>query len=270
MQNSETPTALKSGPKIQTFGKKTPEPGAYRLNLQEIADSPLNLNGSQSTFMQIYRKLLDAKCSKKPEMMMGDASFDTEQGKMTVNCESGDSSLVRLLCDCIELHINGVEPFYSRWFFYEKDYARDDAQFCYSFFVVFKQRIVYEEFCFFSNSPLALEKADDENFIWRADSFKRDAWEIYWYRKFYTETFNGQLMVLRPDEPILYHYERTLSDPLRSVMQVILVKSYRLLWIIATLLTAILLPSIKLYLEIFAALLFIDLLYRLWRTRKIG
>jgi hypothetical protein len=45
----------------------------------------------------------------------------------------------------------------------------------------------------------------------------------YWYRKFYSETMVGNLTVLRPDEPILYHYDRTTSKdsvkdvPVRSI-----------------------------------------------------
>ena len=43
-------------------------------------------------------------------------------------------------------------------------------------------------------------RVDDEP-IWRSEPYEREAWEAYWYRKFYTETLTGQLMVLRPDEP---------------------------------------------------------------------
>lgn len=40
------------------------------------------------------------------------------------------------------------------------------------------------------------------------EKLRPQALELYWYRRFYTETLTGQLMVLRPDEPTLYHYER--------------------------------------------------------------
>ena len=51
--------------------------------------------------------------------------------------------------------------------------------------------------------------SDDSDFIWRNDSHWREAWARFWYRKFYTETRTGQLMVLRPDEPTLYQFPRS-------------------------------------------------------------
>jgi hypothetical protein len=42
-------------------------------------------------------------------------------------------------------------------------------------------------------------------------------WDVaqakFWYRKFYSETRTGQLMWLRPDNPVLFFYEgRTAPD----------------------------------------------------------
>jgi hypothetical protein len=65
----------------------------------------------------------------------------------------------------------------------------------------------------------------------------------------------GSLMVLRPDEPILYYYDRATSkDSMRDMQFVTLVKAYRLLWIAVVLLGAIALPAIREYLFILLSL----------------
>ena len=46
-------------------------------------------------------------------------------------------------------------------------------------------------------------------------------------------------MVLRPDEPILYRYDRAVHDVTRDVGFLTLIKIYRLLWVAVPLLTAI-------------------------------
>lgn len=112
-------------------------------------------------------------------------------------------------------------------------------------------------------------KVDDKP-IWRAEPYEHEAWETYWYRKFYTEVLTGQLMVIRPDEPILYRYDRAMHDVTRDIGFVTLIKGYRLLWIAVALIAAIAFPLLKPYLAIIATALFLDLLYRCWATRKIG
>ena len=77
-------------------------------------------------------------------------------------------------------------------------------------------------------------------------------------------------MVLRPDEPILYHYDRTTHDVTREVEFVTTIKTYHLLWIAVALIAAIAFPTLKPYMAIIAAALFVDLLWRCWATRKIG
>lgn len=78
-------------------------------------------------------------------------------------------------------------------------------------------------------------------------------------------------MVLRTDEPTLFHYERPRKrDVAKDVGLVTLVKAYRLLWVIVTLLAAIAFPSIKDVMAVLAVALTIDVLYRWWVTRKVG
>ena len=70
------------------------------------------------------------------------------------------------------------------------------------------------ECCHFSfEEPLVLKRDEDEEPIWHSRPHFDEASERYWYRRFYTETLTGQLMVLRPDEPISI----TSSDQKRTM-----------------------------------------------------
>jgi len=91
------------------------------------------------------------------------------------------------------------------------------------------------------------------------------------YRKFYTETRTGQLMVLRPDEPILYNYPRPQTQNIeREIQFVTMLKSYRLLWVALPLLVALAFPSLKDYMAIAAAALGASFLWLCWESRKLG
>lgn len=195
---------------------------------------------------------------------------------MTVSGEAGQSYVsgqlfvVNVLRDLIGLHKDGIDPYRATWFYFGHDWSQDGDE-LYQFFVVQDGKIGRENFSFMHCAPRVLTKykVDDEP-IWRAEPYEREAWETHWYRKFYTETLTGQLMVIRPDEPILYRYDRAMQNVTGHTEFVTLIKSYRLLWIAVVLIAAIAFPFLKPYLAIIAAVLFVDLLYRCWATRKIG
>lgn len=118
---------------------------------------------------------------------------------------------------------------------------------------------------------MVLKREPDKEPIWHSHPYFDEAVERYWYRKFYTETTTGQLMVLRPDEPILYHYERPQTrDLAREIELVTLVKLYHLLWVAIPLLIAIVFPTLRYYMALAALVLGIDVLWRCWATRKVG
>jgi hypothetical protein len=71
-----------------------------------------------------------------------------------------------------------------------------------------------------------LKREQDDDPIWHSPLYFADASDIYWYRRFYTETLTGQLMVLRTDEPTLYHFERPkVRDTAKDVAIVTLIKA---------------------------------------------
>lgn len=277
MPANEASATAQVKPELPTFGRERLAPGAYYLDLTAIATFPLKDNGQPSTFADIYRKLRGAKILKVPERFaMYEATFETDAGDVMVTAESGQEYIsggafvLRALRDLIDLHREGVDPDVTTWFYYGHDWSRD-ADELYLFFVVHDGKLVRETFSFMHCYPrmLAKYKVDDEP-IWQAEPYEHEAWETYWYRKFYTETLAGQLMVLRPDEPILYQYDRPMHDVARDIEFVTLIKTYRLLWIAVALITAIAFPILRPYMAIIAAALFVDLLYRCWATRKIG
>ncbi len=138
-------------------------------------------------------------------------------GEVTVKTSSGEERFLgsafsaRVLEVLLRLRKAGTNPFVASWFFFDSDRAYMDGTDSYKFFVVYHGKIV-EEYANFSDSP---DNGFDPKIFStydRADRFTfhegdmREAWVSFWYRKFYTETGTGQLMVLRPDEPELYFY----------------------------------------------------------------
>ena len=83
------------------------------------------------------------------------------------------------------------------WFWYDSDRSEDSER--HSFFVVYGDKIVREEV-----SLLDYPGSGFDPLIFHAESSPRGSFERariqFWYRKFYTETLLGQLMVLRKPE----------------------------------------------------------------------
>jgi hypothetical protein len=163
-----------------------------------------------------------------------------------------------------------INPYGVMWFYYAYDWSRD-GDLCQIFFAVCGEEIVLESCNFSCDAPLILRMNKEDDPIWHSQPYFDEAVVKYWYNKFYTETINGQIMVLRPDEPILHYYERPSGrDAVKDVALVTLIKMYRLSWVVVTLLIGIAFPEIKVIMGIVASLLFIDVLWRCWATRKVG
>ena len=276
MSENETSAAPQTRPELPTFGRARLAPGVYYLDLEEVATFPLTDNGQPSTFGDIYRKLRDAKIVKVPDRMSGDPTFETEAGEVTVGGEwgqsyvSGQLFIFNELRDLISLLADGIDPHRARWFYFGHDWSRDGDE-IFMFFVVYDGKIVRERVSFMHCYPRVLQKDKvDDDPIWHAERYEQAAWVTYWYRKFYTETLTGQLMVIRPDVPILYDYDRSMHDVTRDVQFVTVIKAYRLLWVAVSLLVAIAFPMLRPYMAGLAVALMIDLLWRCWATRKVG
>ncbi|HMK29825.1 MAG TPA: hypothetical protein VK473_09100 [Terriglobales bacterium] len=257
---------------MMTFGKSHLSPGAYTLDLSQVENSPVLLNGKPSTFYEALGRLEEAKIEEMPRDGLWSLEYITDGGKIIVAVteEEGQWSLLSVLRKLVELAQEGIAVRYVRWLYYDYDVS-DDADVMHVFFLADGSRIVSEYVGFLHCDPLILKKVQGDRTISHSRPFFDAAWEAYWYRKFYTETLQGQLMVLRPDEPLLYSYQRPPArDLVRDVQLVTLVKMYRLLWVAIPLLAAIAFPIISIYMAIVAALLMVDILWRSWATRNIG
>jgi hypothetical protein len=115
-----------------------------------------------------------------------------------------------LLATIVTLDMEGINPSSTQWFFYDADECTDEPHASYEFFVTSGNRIVRERCLFFDARGNGFDPtvfvADDSETSWSNDKFWKDAQVRHWYRKFYTETEIGRLMVLRSDAPKLFHY----------------------------------------------------------------
>jgi len=253
----------------KTFGRERLLPGMYTLNLEATEGLAVKMNGEASLFVHAYVKLRDSKIQQMPEpFSLSTDEYLTDQGKVVIDCEWRVRAVLRPLADLMR---QNVDPHEVMWFYYDDDWSRD-ADECHTFFAVHDGRVVLESCNFSSETPLVLKRVEqEEEPIWHRHSYFDEALTRYWYRKFYTETLTGQLMMLRPDEPILYYYERPQAREFAKAVEfVTLIKMYRLLWVAAALLAAIAFPSIREIMGIAALVLFADILWRCWATRKVG
>lgn len=250
------------------FGRERRKPGAYQLTLDHIWDYPTKVNGEESTFGKAYLLLKGNVNPAEAARLHGHADYVLKTGqRIEVDTHIHLSSLLDTL---VELSMV-VEPESCIWYYYDHDWSRD-ADETFDFFVVNDKRIVQEHFSLGSFDPAVLQFVeDDKDRVWHSSSYLSEAVDKYYYRKFYTETYVGQLMVLRSDEPLLFHFERSSrQDILRPLQTVYIVKCYKLLWVIGCLLGARLVVEWS-WIFIVAALgCLANLLLYSWQTRNIG
>lgn len=104
-----------------------------------------------------------------------------------------------------------INAFETRWFFYDEDACAQDPINSYQFCAVHRDQIIREEVRFFDSSdsgfdPTVFDSGEGIQPIWFNHARWDLAWTAFWYRRFYKETRPGQLMVLRPDNPVLHYY----------------------------------------------------------------
>lgn len=205
-ENAKTP---ETNSELQTFGREPLSSGAYTLDISSaVWKAPLTINEQQSTVAEVLNKLQDSKIKEVPDISI-DGRYVTEEGEIHVGCEWPLADTMRTLMEFVR---RGINPHTITWFYYDHDWSLDLDH--HTFFAVHDGKIVMESCVFNSEEPLILKKRTVERELtWRNNEVFEEAFEIYWYRRFYTETMMGQLMVLRPDEPILEGKTRILWGP---------------------------------------------------------
>jgi len=220
-------------------------PGVYYLDMK-VLDFPLTrkVNGNVETpctIGSIYESLKDKQIT--PESFGGGTSSITELtttgGEQLV--VGGEYFYRQILEEMLQLREEKVNPFQARWYWYQKTICLVDPDNSYSFFVVFGNKIVRERVTFFESiqgafDPLVFQGADDSPPTWSDEKSRQEAMTKYWYRKFYSDTFTGKLLVLGSDSELFY-YERNGSDVLGALG--IIIRSLNtvriLLWVLVTL-----------------------------------
>ena len=229
----------------------------------------MKVNGETSTFSEAYLTLQKSKIREMPDDW---ASFDTHKyvtdaGDITIEAEWPILKEIEMLTGLVK---EGIDPNRVTWFYYSHDWSRDCDE-LHIFFVACGDRIVLEECSFGNEYPLMLKRNKEREPTWNSEPYINEAVLRHWYSRFYAETLAGKLMVLRPDEPLLYYYQRpSTRDVLKEVSFVTLMKAYLMLWVAVALLVAIAFPAIKDVMGIVALVLFIGVLWRAWASRKVG
>jgi len=256
------------------------QPVAYCFN--PPAGLPLTVREDseekQSTLGEVLDSVREQQLKEVDRGFGGSITITTATNTFRI---SGPSFNVDVLRTVLDLEKDKISVYSSRWYFYDHDHVTDDMHESYSFFIVHADAIVREHAAFsaYSNNGFdatIFKPAYDtaEQPIWRNEPEWAAASDQYWYRKFYTETTTGHLMLLRPDDPTLFHYEKPQHvKPIQNQRElfnaVTLVKIYQLLWVLVPLLVGLAFPVTHDLMMWVALLLGIRVLWTEWATRKI-
>ena len=254
-----------NGNEVETFGRRQFSAGMYSLELSSVTTLSLKLDGEAATFADAYRKLRNSKIQEMPTPGFNDETYRTDTGDVRVE---GDWTLLSVLRTLMQLTRQGIDPFRAAWFYFDHDSSLDGDE-CYRFFVSHDTRIVMEDCSFTNHEPMMLKKNATAS-PWKSHRFFSEAAERYWYRKFYSETATGQLMVLRSDQPTLYHYKRPIQarDTARNMEVGVLLKVHDVHWVVVPLLAAIAFPRQWPFMALAASVLLVRALLRSWGIRS--
>ena len=166
-----------------------------------------------TTLEELFGRLRDKKVEIEEEFL---------STKLTVNNEqllfAEPSFSQHLLMEILRLRHEGIEPFDSEWYFFDHDSCREEPLDNYSFFVVFKDKIVRERVAFSDYhgsgfDPDVFRTDDFSDAIWFNDRAWAEARVRLCYKRFYSETKIGQLMLLRNDSPEVFDARNSIASP---------------------------------------------------------
>lgn len=244
---------MKTEAVAKTFGDQRLAPGMYGLSGDALESFQFKLDWGHykedCNLKEALDRLQGATLRELDFMQVRSPERDIYIiGANEVKVE-GDRHELRILRELLELTCKSVKPGEATWFYYYNDDEK------HLFFVLYAGQIVDDCYSFLNDFPLVLGGGmgwEATDYGWYGTPGLEEAFERYWYRRFYKETLAGQLMVLSPYEPTLYHYARETGDRKQNAMLELLVSA---LWIVIPLLAAIAFPALRLYMAL-AALAF--------------
>lgn len=153
--------------------------------------------------------------SEQFEIIDGLGDFHLKTSDRTIHF-SGSSFNIGIAQLFFELIKEDIPPLSTSLYFYARASWLEGPNKAYQFFLIHGDKVIREQVSFFDShrngfDPRVLESFEGIEDSWSDDEHWRAANDMYFYKKFYTSTRTGQLMVLRPDEPRLYHYSRNQS-----------------------------------------------------------
>lgn len=226
-------------------------PGMYRISPDTFEGFHLKMEGEECSLGAALDRLYGAEPDDPDAWEVRGFEGDIYvSGDSEVRVE-GDLHELRILSELLELTRKGVKPRYATWFLFSQNYDSD------TFFVHYGGKIVDEHYYFYSELPQIFSKGciigdSDSNHDWFGISCPDgvdEAFARYWYRRFYTETLTGQLMVLNPEHPPLYYYSRNrrtgnlTQQDARVLLNAFMLVLLRMLGCVIFLLAAIAIPN---------------------------
>ena len=130
---------------------------------------------------------------------------------------SGSSFAIAMLTIFLRLRDFTDGAAYCVWNYYDEDHVTDDAHRSFHFFITEGEKILMDRVGISDSStagfdPTVFLPVEDREPIWQNNPYFDGALVKLNYRRFYTETLIGRLMVAREDLPNLFHMDRAMPE----------------------------------------------------------
>ena len=180
------------------------------LRVKELEETPNGKKEAETTLGEIFQRIRDALTKKQIE------SVDTHWDRTEIVTKTGTlvfagcSFNLTVLDVLLNLRDEIENPSACVWYWYDSDYVTDDPHQGYTFFIghhdnILRERVMLSDYSSSGFDPSIFVSSGDTR-IWSHDRYWEEAHTRYMYQKFYQETPQGRLMVLRPDKPELFHW----------------------------------------------------------------
>jgi hypothetical protein len=186
------------------------KPRAYVLNWEKISGLPLTeaSSGQQMTIGEILETFHKQKVELDDRTT--ELALKSESKELVVRGMDFHRELLQIV---YRIEGQDLSPYDVWWFYYDSDSSKISKKLnWYNFFWVVHNKIVDEDVSLGDTVDNGFDPnvlvpiTENESRFYVGEKAKHQAEEKFWYRKFYTETRTGQLMLLRPDKPEIYYY----------------------------------------------------------------
>lgn len=193
---------------------------AAALKVTKHTSTPAGDQTSEITVFDVIRALPEGEVSKV-DKGPGVITLVVSDNKVQF---TGLGFALDVLYALLDFKTRGFDLSKAGWYWYDFDSLEIEPQDSYSFFAVCGDQIANERVSFGDYhgngfDPDVFERSLSKDVLWGRERSFEEADAAFWYRKFYTETRTGQLMVYTPDAP-LHYYSEGRWNPLSAFMAV--------------------------------------------------